>query len=692
MNNYHVYVLTTPHFKSINQYKLGISNNINDELNKYMTECYKPTNFYDYDYAMAYLPHLYHIYCTLETIHEIRGHFNNTFSKYKLHNKADLYNVENNILQDVFNKFVKDINNKYVAPSITNSYDIHIEESTYTAPTQTSVPSIQITDTTTMIEFNPDQTPNGNHTLTYDDNSINQMIIQGDIQQLKSALRNEGITIVNLERLKAINIAVQHNHIEMVKHLRSLNLEPTIELSKVVEWGNLDMVRYFVPNIMRLDTRAVNYAIFYNHKNIVEYFISIGTQITKENIDYGITKGHLNMVKYLFTQNPNIKLTNISLRIAIQQDNLDMFEYLVSLGLIPDESDIGIAMVCSLKIVKYFVAKDVKFTSEHISLANVSVANYLIDIGVKPNMDTMYMAVRQGDLELLHRICKLGIKPNIEAANVAVRTGNLQLLHYIYELGVDPDIETANMAVRSGNLEILRYICNFGIMPHASSYSSYSCPLNINNEILLFLLSIYIKSDKTNNSYVYIPEIFSLCYDTGIKITNEYILANPTNNEYISKTLFQNLILTEEVIRYYVKANNTIVLKIIFDRYSNDPKIKDCTLSKDVINELLKNGHVDITQIMSWAIHCKHVSNLVPIQYIDIMKDSIKKGLIPYNYHENVINVDSIVYEGYTTKELNAHIEKYKLVSLGNSIKYKCATNLRTIIGNMRDIKELIQK
>lgn len=674
MDNYWIFVITTPVFQVKNLYKLGITNNLNNELHNYRLSCPIVSDCSD-----AYLPYLHHIYCTDVRAHEVERCIKDIFLLYQLSGKKKLgwYNIKNNILHEEFSKFIKlnmysnvlNTNNTDVEEFIDDISNIHVP-----VHPQVSLPIIQITDETISVNSNTisssiSEFSNNNelcnHILHPTIESVDFSLKTGNVQLLKYLLWNETIKPVKLQRIGAMDIAIQNDQLDMVKYLNSLDLEHTVKLSTVIEKGNLDMIyylvprmmnvtysdlncaikkrdivmiKYFVPNIIKsADSSNLDCAICNDTQDIIEYFIGTGTQIIRSNIECAITKGNLSLIKYLYTQTSDIKLDNHSISFVIQKDHLEIFEYLHALGIIIDNSDINLIIrTGALKILKYLVSRGIELTNDCITLAS--------------------------------------------------NNGHIDMIHYLIDIKIPPNIDVANIAVQKEDLELLQYVCNLGIMPDI-----IKCR-NIKDEILLYLLSMAIKNDKSVGS-TYNSKVSTLCL-RGIKLTNDYIIANPTNNEFILRNLFGRLILSEDVIRYYITACNQKVLEIIFDRYSSDPKINDYILSKNFINEILGSQHISITNVMSWAIHCKRISKPVPIQYLEIIKDSIKHGFIPYNYNETNIDIKSIVYEGYggyTANELNMHIERYEFKGFKDTVKYRCATNLMSIIQDMKYIKELIE-
>lgn len=102
MNTYHFYVITTPHFKQHNLYKLGITRNLNHRLQVYMTGC-PPIE----EYEMVYILQSQPISLTHEQACKFDAKFKAHFSQYQISNrrKTEWHKIIPTTLQEQFDKF-----------------------------------------------------------------------------------------------------------------------------------------------------------------------------------------------------------------------------------------------------------------------------------------------------------------------------------------------------------------------------------------------------------------------------------------------------------------------------------------------------------------------------------------------------------------------------------------------------------
>lgn len=166
--------------------------------------------------------------------------------------------------------------------------------------------------------------------------------------------------------------------------------------------------------------------------------------------------------KLLIKYKPNI-LSHFNLGL----NDLDLIQYLISLGAKPDSNILNMALgTGDASFINIVLDQGVK-PDEHTLISALEtkdpqIVNWAIDLGAKPNSLTLDVALETRDPELVQQAIDLGAKPDSVTLTIAIRTQNPQLVQQVIDLGAKPDINTLDVALSRGNLTIIQKVLDLG--------------------------------------------------------------------------------------------------------------------------------------------------------------------------------------------------------------------------------------
>lgn len=255
-----------------------------------------------------------------------------------------------------------------------------------------------------------------------DPEQLYQCMIHPNLKLIKCILKhgntslieyfNNMLTHSELSRIRAIDIAIENGHLELVHYLRSRDLQITCNLYKVIERNDLAMLKYLVPNILTPCSNDIEYAISCGQIEILKYFVSIGVKLTHENMRMGIINNNAYIIEMAIDE----------YNAAIRDRRTDIVEYLIESGL------------------------EVQTQSIAIAVANVDIN--IDPIMVKVNANA---AMQNGDIQLLKSICSCGIMPDIQ-------------LYLQGDVRNEVIICVLELAIKHNNLEVFRILSQYPVV------------------------------------------------------------------------------------------------------------------------------------------------------------------------------------------------------------------------------------
>jgi len=227
---------------------------------------------------------------------------------------------------------------------------------------------------------------------------------------------------------------------------------PWWTFNTVLESGRLDLVRFLVEEMNyvakhRIDSRClVSKAVQLGYLDILKYLVSKGFTVSARSISLAAEEGHWECLMYLRTKNApwmtpgpceypdTIKYT--PLYYAVNAGNLPMVIYLLQNNC-PKEN-----------LYLHYFQREVEY-----SICTTSVKN--------------------GDLKCLHILRAYDVPWYADTSYAAAEGGNLEILKYCVENGCPIDEDVYFHATRGGHLECLKYLNETARVPWSFQRASF---------------------------------------------------------------------------------------------------------------------------------------------------------------------------------------------------------------------------
>lgn len=247
------------------------------------------------------------------------------------------------------------------------------------------------------------------------------------------------------------------------------NVSPSM-LSETCKTGDLDIVKLAIKKGAKPDSQTLTWAFLSNNPQIVEEVIGQGAQYDKKTLSAACSTHDVAMVQKA-----------ISLNAPPDEDTEDIAngsknKQIISLvkGVIASAS--SSSQTKSSSNVSAPASSDIQappvpgmLTRACItkSLENVQAA---IQIGQKPDAQTLNYAVDSGNLEIVRLICTTGAPAAADTLTRACKTKNKAIVDLvIISADVTPDSATLTEALKSINFDIVDLVCSLGAKPDANT-------------------------------------------------------------------------------------------------------------------------------------------------------------------------------------------------------------------------------
>lgn len=252
-------------------------------------------------------------------------------------------------------------------------------------------------------------------------NDIEKYCKDGSLFKIK-CLINLGVNNHNIDYYKFLTIAIENNHLSVVKYL--VNELVKIDTSIIIENVYINIIYV---------------AIKHNHLEIIKYFIEIGNdpiyKIKRLNkaVMSATCRNNIALVEYFGNQGADFDFTedyNYILAIACRNENLEILKYLINKGVDPTVGNNYILLnACrydNLEIVKYLISQGADpFDRNNEALIeacrynNLNIVKYLISIGVDVSaQDNMPISLLLLDRECAEYLISYGADPNYLRSNL----------------------------------------------------------------------------------------------------------------------------------------------------------------------------------------------------------------------------------------------------------------------------------
>ncbi len=291
-----------------------------------------------------------------------------------------------------------------------------------------------------------------------------------------------------------------------------MNAHGKENLIESVSGGYLELTQYFIDNGVAYDDNTLRCASKYGHLEIVKYLVSLGADIHAEGewaLKYACKKDHINVVEYLVSKGSNIRVDdNLPLDIACKYGNIEIAKYLVSLGAdiyaIKKDSLRYAVNRCRFQIMRYLLSIDSTIYDKDYVLIQVSkygdidMMEYLVSLGADIHADNnsaFRSAISRGYLTHIKYLISMGAKLDTDDA-LCLASDYLDVVQYLVSAGMNTSNHINNALCESskkGKLKMVQYLVSIG----ADAYSDALYIARENNwkKIALYLaLKQYLKA------------------------------------------------------------------------------------------------------------------------------------------------------------------------------------------------------
>ncbi len=237
--------------------------------------------------------------------------------------------------------------------------------------------------------------------------------------------------------------AARDNNIQLIKFLRNWYPVTDLAITEAAIYGSLESLAWFHEEKYPFPDNIVDTAIANNRLQVVEYLHSVGLR----SINW-FGSDDIKLTKYLHNFEPRYPRTKIfrvdsvesarwlhennyqfditALRNAVSANNIDLAEWLVSIGLKP---------------------------ARIRNVPTVGAAKFCVKYGTKMSV-ILDNALTHGSQEMLE-FCESECKLTDSHASLALARRHFHLMNWFYERGLLADLNTACAA---GNLELVKFI------------------------------------------------------------------------------------------------------------------------------------------------------------------------------------------------------------------------------------------
>ena len=201
-------------------------------------------------------------------------------------------------------------------------------------------------------------------------------------------------------------------------------------------------------------------------KKILEWGWNRGREPTDETFDIAINEENPEVLKDLIET--GLLHTNENYKIAVQEGNSIIIKYWIANGKSCDLYDAiaeGNVESQILEIVKIVIKGGVQPHCEHLNAAIVrgylNVTKVLISNGVDPDRWHLNSAIEKGDLSTV-KFLMTRVNATVWTLETAIGMKYLPIIEYLVLNGVKPDIQSLNIATKDGIPEIIDYVVKTG--------------------------------------------------------------------------------------------------------------------------------------------------------------------------------------------------------------------------------------
>ncbi|MEK6832535.1 MAG: ankyrin repeat domain-containing protein [Nanoarchaeota archaeon] len=388
--------------------------------------------------------------------------------------------------------------------------------------------------------------------------------------------------------------------------------------------------------------KTLDYALEYKDEYLIKRVITIDAKPSKISLIPAVQTGNMDIIKTIAEvyKQHNIPIEqetlNNSLQIAIKINSIDIVKYIISLGVIPDEYNLGKAKEIGNKTIIDLVEKAI----EHPVKEKTGVDKYL--------NSELNNAIKNEDVNLIIYILNKGIKPDTASLNFALITKHYDVINLIIESDPLPNKESLYHAIQTKNKNIVHDIYNLTVKK-----------IKLNQSDLNRYLGNAVDIDDLG--------ITQMMYNLGGK-PNEYTLtaAHKTGNQEMvdlinsffkdmtSDVKFNKNNIFEELYNSITDKNNekfNAIVKYAFDNKINIPlttEIPNIGYSLLFISVMAKNMyafdyivHHDYNamspidkkgnNILHWAVnyHNMEIIDLVAEKKLNFLDTFDNEGLTP---------------------------------------------------------------
>lgn len=289
-----------------------------------------------------------------------------------------------------------------------------------------------------------------NKGLKVDKEVWKSIISKGDIETAKILIKKGMAPPEN-----ALDKSIKSNEPkEMFKYLESVGCKPT-KASLTVACG---YNKKLIPKLLDLgvvpDENTLSTAIRSGKKKLVNKMIEIGAKPDSESL-----------VFYL-------RASKLGRKLIKKLDKPIDVESLKQIGWITDpvilQQMIDEALKPESKALSLAISNG---DEDHSSSATKKLVMTLLQMGAKPSSDTLTLACRSTDLEIVEAVIKADAKPDKNTCEEAYETGYSKIIQAILACGALPSETCINHACRTKDIEIVRDLLEMGILPPQSSLS-----------------------------------------------------------------------------------------------------------------------------------------------------------------------------------------------------------------------------